>query len=151
MIVDEIIKKYEPKEENILYILHDIQDSDPQHYLSKEVIKKVSTHLNISLSQIYGVITFYTMLSVKPRGKFIIRICQSTPCHLMGSKSLIEHLEQLLRVNVGETTEDGVFTLETTSCLGVCGVAPAMMINDDVYGNLTPKKVDNIIEKMRDE
>ncbi len=151
MTVDEIIKKYEPKEENILYILHDIQDSNPQHYLSKEVIKKVSTHLNISLSQIYGVITFYTMLSVKPRGKYIIRICQSAPCHLMGSKSLIEHLEQLLRVDVGETTEDGMFTLETTSCLGVCGVAPAMMINDDVYGNLTSKKVDNILEKMRVE
>jgi NADH-quinone oxidoreductase E subunit len=151
MIVDEIIKKYEPKEENILDILHDIQDSDPQHYLNKEVIKKVSKHLNISLSQIYGVITFYTMFSVKPRGKFIIRICQSAPCHLMGSKSLIEHLEQLLRVDVGETTEDGVFTLETTSCLGVCGVAPAMMINDDVYGNLTPERVNNIIEKMREE
>jgi NADH-quinone oxidoreductase subunit E len=69
----------------------------------------------------------------------------------MGSKSLIEHLEQLLRVDVGETTEDGVFTLETTSCLGVCGVAPAMMINDDVYGNLTPERVNNIIEKMREE
>lgn len=151
MIVDEIIKKYEPKEENILDILHDIQDSDPQHYLNKEVIKKVSKHLNISLSQIYGVITFYTMFSVKPRGKFIIRICQSAPCHLMGSKSLIEHLEQLLRVDVGETTEDGVFTLEITSCLGVCGVAPAMMINDDVYGNLTPERVNNIIEKMREE
>ncbi|MCK4544932.1 NADH-quinone oxidoreductase subunit NuoE [candidate division WOR-3 bacterium] len=150
-MVDEIIKKYEPKEENILDILHDIQDSDPQHYLNKEVIKKVSKHLNISLSQIYGVITFYTMFSVKPRGKFIIRICQSAPCHLMGSKSLIEHLEQLLRVDVGETTEDGVFTLETTSCLGVCGVAPAMMINDDVYGNLTPERVNNIIEKMREE
>jgi NADH-quinone oxidoreductase subunit E len=121
------------------------------HYLNKEVIKKVSKHLNISLSQIYGVITFYTMFSVKPRGKFIIRICQSAPCHLMGSKSLIEHLEQLLRVDVGETTEDGVFTLETTSCLGVCGVAPAMMINDDVYGNLTPERVNNIIEKMREE
>ena len=78
-------------------------------------------------------------------------LCDSPPCHLMGSQSLLDYLKESLAINIGETTKDGMFTLELTSCLGACGVAPAMMLNDDMHGNLTPEKVDSILEKRRKE
>ena len=89
------------------------------------------------------------MYSTKPRGKNIIRLCESPPCYIKGSENMLRKMKILLGINVGETTKDGLFTLEFTSCLGVCGNAPVMMINDDVYGDLTEEKVEEIIEKIR--
>ena len=100
--------------------------------------------MNIPLSRVYGVATFYSMFSVRPRGKYIIRICERLPCHIVGAREVIQAFEEALGIRVGETTENGKSTLEYTSCLGVCGVAPAVMINDRVYGNLTPAKVEEI-------
>ena len=142
MYREAILKKFKPSLDNILYILHDLQDNNPQRYLAKEDIRVCADYLNAS---------FYTMFSLEPRGSNIIRLCDSPPCHLMGSKSLLNYLKKALKVDVGGTTKDGKFTLELTSCLGVCGVAPAMMINDEMVGNLTPEKVDAILEKRRQE
>ncbi|NIA23491.1 MAG: NADH-quinone oxidoreductase subunit NuoE [Proteobacteria bacterium] len=149
MSVTEVFNKYEPKKENLLLILHDIQDSIGSRSIDETTLKKVAEYLDMSLSQVYGVVSFYTMYSTKPRGKYIIRICQSPTCHLMGSKSLLEHLKETLKIDVNETTSDKMFTLETSSCLGVCSEAPAMMINDTVYGNLTEEKVNSVLEKLR--
>jgi NADH-quinone oxidoreductase E subunit len=146
---ETILKRFEPRLDNILYILHDLQDNNPQHYLSKEDIAKCADYLNIPYSYVHGVITFYSMYSLKPRGRYIIRLCDSPPCHLMGSESLLDYLKKKLKVDIGETTADGVFTLELTSCLGICGVAPALMINEEMVGNLTPEKVDAILEERR--
>jgi len=145
----EICEKYTPEKDNLLYILHDIQDHHPQHYISEEAVQVVAEYLNIPTNHIYGVLTFYTMYSTKPRGKNIIRLCESPPCYVKGSTNLLRKLKMLLGVNTGETTKDGMFTLELCACLGVCGNAPVMMINEDVYGDLTEEKVEEIIDKIR--
>jgi NADH-quinone oxidoreductase E subunit len=146
---EQILKKFEPRLDNILYILHDLQDNNPQHYLAKEDIEKCATYLNIPFSYVHGVVTFYSMFSLTPRGRYIIRLCESPPCHLMGFESLLEYLKKKLKVDVGETTSDGAFTLELTSCLGICGVAPALMVNEEMVGNLTPERLDAILEERR--
>jgi len=145
----EICEKYTPEKDNLLYILHDIQDHHPQHYISEEAVQVVAEYLNIPTNHIYGVLTFYTMYSTKPRGKNIIRLCESPPCYVKGSTNILRKLKMLLGVNTGETTKDGMFTLELCACLGVCGNAPVMMINEDVYGDLTEEKVEEIIDKIR--
>ncbi|NLA44695.1 MAG: NADH-quinone oxidoreductase subunit NuoE [Candidatus Cloacimonetes bacterium] len=145
----EICEKYTPEKDNLLYILHDIQDHHPQHYIPEEAVQVVAEYLNIPTNHIYGVLTFYTMYSTKPRGKNIIRLCESPPCYIKGSTNILRKLKMLLGVNTGETTKDGMFTLELCTCLGVCGNAPVMMINEDVYGDLTEEKVEEIIDKIR--
>lgn len=149
MYREAILKKFEPRPDNILYILHDLQDNNERHYLAKEDIKACADYLNLPYSFVHGVATFYTMFSLKPRGRNIIRLCESPPCHLMGSGSLLDYLKEKLKVDVGETTSDGLFTLELTSCLGVCGVAPALMMNEETVGKLTPERVDAILDERR--
>jgi len=148
-MIKEICQKYAPRKDNLIQILHEIQDQDPQHYISPEAVDTVAEYLDIPVNHIYGVLTFYTMYSTKPRGKSIIRLCESPPCYIKGSDNMLRKLKVLLGINIGETTKDGLFTLEFTSCLGVCGNAPVMMINDDVYGDLTEEKVEEIIERIR--
>ncbi len=151
MTREEILKKYKPTRENLLYILHDIQDNNPDGmYLTEEDLEEVAHYVGISKAEITGVATFYTMFSVKKRGKYVIRVCESPPCHMMGSSSIIEYLKKKLDIKENETTEDGLFTLETCSCLGVCAVAPAMMVNDEIHGNLTPEKIDEIITSYKE-
>ncbi len=146
---EEIFKKYSADKENLIYILHDIQDTHPQHYISEEAVEKVSEYLHVPVNHIYGVLTFYTMYSTKPRGKNIIRLCESPPCFLKGSEKILKKLERVLDVKEGGTTRDGLFTLELCACLGVCGNAPVMMINEDVYGDLTEEKIEMIIDRIR--
>jgi len=146
---DTIVRKFEPELHNILYILHELQDSNPRHYLAREDIEACADYLKVPYSYVHGVATFYTMFSLEPRGVNIIRLCDSPPCHLMGSVSALDYLKQSLGINVGETTPDGAFTLELASCLGVCGVAPAIMINDQMYGKLTPDRIDEILGERR--
>ena len=148
-MIQEVCQKYAPRKDNLIQILHEIQDQDPQHYISPEAVDIVAEYLKIPVNHIYGVLTFYTMYSTKPRGKNIIRLCESPPCYIKGSENMLRKMKILLGINVGETTKDGLFTLEFTSCLGVCGNAPVMMINDDVYGDLTEEKVEEIIERIR--
>jgi NADH-quinone oxidoreductase subunit E len=146
---EKIFKKYSPEKENLIYILHDIQDAHPQNYVSEEAVQTVSTFLDIPVSHIYGVLTFYTMYSTKPRGKFVIRLCESPPCFLKGSEKILKKLREILNVKIGETTKDGLFTLELCACLGVCGNAPVMMINEDVYGDLNEEKLEKIILNIK--
>lgn len=145
----EICAKYAPTKDNLIYILHEIQDTHPQHYISADAVKAVSDYLKLPENHIYGVMTFYSMYSTTPRGKNIIRLCESPPCYIKGSTNILRKLKGLLAVEVGETTKDGMFTLELSACLGVCGNAPVMMINDDMYGDLSEEKVEEIIETVR--
>ncbi|MCD6181508.1 MAG: NADH-quinone oxidoreductase subunit NuoE [Candidatus Cloacimonetes bacterium] len=146
---EAIFSKYAPTKDNLIYILHEIQDQHPQQYISEEAISAVSEYLSITHAHIYGVLTFYSMFSTKPRGKNIIRLCESPPCFLKGSEAILHSLRDILQIKVGETTPDGLFTLELTACLGVCGNAPVMMINEDVYGDLTEAKVTKIIADIK--
>ncbi|MEA1871372.1 MAG: NADH-quinone oxidoreductase subunit NuoE [Candidatus Bipolaricaulota bacterium] len=147
--MNKVLKRYPSTKENLLDILHDLQETNPQHYLSDEALMDVADYLGLTLSEVKGTASFYSMFSFTPRGKHIIRICESPPCQLLGASTVLGKLKETLSVAVGETTGDGLFTLETTSCLGVCGVAPAMMIDEEVYGNLTPERIETIIERMR--
>ena len=147
----EILKTYPPSREYILEMLHALQDQEPRHYLSKEALQEVASYLNLPLSEVKGVASFYSMFSFTPRGRHVIRVCESPPCQLLGAMSVLEELKKVLAVKQGETTADGLFTLETASCLGVCGVAPAMMIDDEVYGNLTSEQIRRILEQIRRE
>lgn len=147
MGIREIVESFGNDRENLIEILHEIQDISGDNSLHKDALEELSEIMNIPVSDIVGTATFYTMFSLKPRGKHIIRVCESPPCHIMGSDNILMILEGLLGVNTGETTEDKMFTLETSSCLGACGVAPVISINDEVYGNLTEEKVQRIVDR----
>lgn len=131
----------------LLPTLHEVQRE--VKYLSPAVLAEVAEQLDLPLSKVYATATFYTLYNTKPKGRYIIRVCESAPCHLGGAERIVEELEQLLGVRAGETTADGVFTLEEASCLGVCGVAPAIMVDDQVYGNLRPGNLAKILGDYR--
>lgn len=150
-MIQKILEKYDKNEENILFALHDIQDSKNEKYITMEELKKVAKYFNVPLSRVTGVATFYTMFSLRKRGKYIIRVCESAPCHVSGALDVIKTFKEVLNLEkIGDTTSDGLFTLETTSCLGVCGLGPVCQINEEVYGNLTSDKVKEIIENIRE-
>ncbi len=118
-------------------------------YLSEQAMQQVAEALGIPLSKVFGVATFYSLFATAPKGRHVVRLCESAPCHLRGAEEICAALEEELGVAPGQTTADGLFTLEYTSCLGVCGVAPAIMIDDVVYGNLTAAKAREIIADYR--
>lgn len=146
MEVDTILSKYPRSKDYLLEILHDIQNLSGKNFIPDEVIQRVADHLNVKKAQVYGVIGYYSMFSTKPRGKHVIRVCASPICNMMGSCNLLDFLKQKLGVEVGETTADGLFTLETAECLGNCAAAPALMINQEMFGNLTPGMIESLLE-----
>ena len=145
----EIVAGFRRDKSDLLPMLHALQDSHPQNYLTSESLKAAAGHLNVNLSWVYGVAGYYSMFSLEPRGRYIIRICNSPVCSLMGSGTMIETLESILGIDQGETTPDGLFTIEESECLGICEVAPAMMINREVYGNLNPERIAEIVDDIR--
>ena len=136
-----ILQKYPPLMENLLQILHDLQNNNPRNYLSQKDLAMISKYLNITHSSIYGVISYYTLFSLTPRGKHIIRLCNSPVCHLVGAMDIFTALRKNLKIGFGETTAEGLFTLESTECLGQCDQAPGMSVDEAFYGNLTAKKI----------
>jgi NADH:ubiquinone oxidoreductase subunit E len=118
-------------------------------YLPIEVQKFISKEMDIPLAEIYGVATFYTQFSIEPKGKHKIGVCLGTACYVKGSQLILDKLSKELGVKVGTTTEDNMFTLEATRCLGCCGLAPVMMIDDEVYGKVDPKNIPEIIAKYK--
>jgi len=147
--ISEILKEFEPKRENLIPILLRIQGSTPYNYIPGEAVKTVAKYVGATDSEVCGIITFYTMFSDKPRGLYLIRVCESAPCHVMGSTTVVAALEKILKIPVGRTTKDQLFTLELSSCLGLCDRAPVMMINDEIYGNLTTEKIGKIIKEIK--
>ncbi len=146
---ETMLKKFPASGDSLLAILHEMQNASPEHYLSDADLRAAADYLKLPYAFVHGVATFYTMYSLKPRGRNLIRVCQSPPCHLLGSSTISRELIKLLGIGFGETTPDKLFTLEMSSCLGVCGVAPAMMVNDRVYGNLTAERIAGIIADLR--
>jgi len=146
----DIVRRFPKGHDQLLAILHELQRANDRNYLTGEDLRLVAEYLGLPLSAVHDAVTFYSMFSLVPRGKHVIRLCDSPPCHLAGAWSLLSGLKEELGIGVGETTPDGLFTLELTSCLGVCGVAPAMMIDDEVYGNLTPARLREILARYRE-
>ena len=143
-----VCKRYGGDKRYLVPILHDLQDE--LGYLSADVMETVAEQLSTTAAKVHGVATFYTLFYTKPHGKNIVRICDSPPCHLEGSSSIRKAITDAIGNSPGETTEDGLFTFEVVSCMGLCGVAPAIMVNDDVYGNLKPDSIPSILSKYKD-
>lgn len=150
MDTEKILARYPAEMDNMLNILHDLQDAHPRNYLPEETLREVAKYLNTTLSSVYGVVNYYTMLSTIPRARHIIRLCHSPVCHLMGSGTVQEALQKQLGVGLNEPTSDGLFWVEHSECLGICDVAPAMMIDQEPYGYLTEEEIAGIISEIRD-
>ncbi len=144
---ERMLARYPNRRAAILPTLHLAQREFG--YLSDEAIGHVAALLGFTPAQIEGVATFYTMYNRKPVGKYHLQICRNLSCSLMGAEGLIEHVSKKLGVRPGETTADGKFTLTTVECLGSCGTAPVMQINDDYHEDLTAESVDALLEKLR--
>jgi NADH-quinone oxidoreductase subunit E len=134
---------------SLIPLLQSAQDS--YGYIPEKVIYYISELVGIPAADIYGVITFYAQFRLKPLGKNLIRICEGTACHVNGAKSILSVLQDELGISVGETTEDGIFSLQSVACLGCCSLAPVIMINNNTHGNLTMDKVKKIIKKYKTE
>jgi NADH-quinone oxidoreductase subunit E len=146
MELDSIIEEdFNNDEENLIMIIQAIQRR--YNYLPEPALKYLATSINVPLSQIYGVATFYSTFSLKPRGRNIISICLGTACHVRGGERVRERLEESLAIKDGETTEDMRFTLEAVRCIGCCSLGPVVKINEDMHGNLSSDQVAGIIDQ----
>ena len=141
----ELILPFVSQPGGLLKALHALQNRSPNNFLSPKDVELAAEVFDMPVSQVWGTVTFYSLYSTTPRGRHIIRVCESAPCHVVGAMNVLRALENTLGIKVGETTKDSRFTLEVASCLGVCGVAPAMMINEEVHGNLTPETLSEIL------
>lgn len=143
--IAEVIEKYKNREGSLIQVLHMSQNI--YGYLPLELLKFIAERMDIPLSEVTGVVTFYSFFSTEPRGKHTIRVCLGTACYVRGGKKLVDRLEEILDVQVGGTTQDQKFTFEVARCIGACGLAPAMMIDDVVYKQVNPDKLEAILAK----
>ncbi len=145
--VKDITKKFEDMKGALIPVLHEVQKIFG--YLPEQALQVVSEELDISMSEIYGVATFYSQFTLDPKGEHIIKVCLGTACYVKGAQDILDRLSSVLEVKVGKTTNDGKFTLEAARCLGACGLAPVLMVDDKVYGRLIPDDVIRIIEEYK--
>lgn len=143
---EKIIEKYAPSMENALLILHELQKNNPRTYLQVKDLVWVADYMNVPRSQIYGLATYYTMFSVKPRGRHIIRVCLSPVCQMLGSQQILDRIKRALRIDFGETTADELYTMESTECIGQCDKAPCLSIDDTVYGGTELPDIEDIVK-----
>jgi len=146
-LIDPIIEKYKGKKGNLIPILQKTQDIFG--YLPAESFLKISELTGLKLSEMYGVATFYTQFRLNPVGKHIVKVCHGTACHVQNATVISEALEDALGIKDGETTENGLFTLESVACLGCCSLAPVMMIGDDTFGKLTGSQAVKIVKEIK--
>lgn len=145
--IEEIISRYKDENTPLMMILSDIQRE--YGYIPLEVQELVSKRTGISVAEIYGVVTFYSFFSLNPKGKYVIGVCLGTACYVKGSQQVIDKFTEILHIGPGETTEDGLFTLDALRCIGACGIAPAISINGKVYPKVAVNSVPGIIEEYR--
>ena len=147
--MDEILAKHGKQASNIIAILQDVQEA--YRYLPREIFPYLSKELGMTTANIYSVATFYENFSLEPKGKYVIKVCNGTACHVRKSIPILEKLRETLKLKEGQhTTDDFVFTVETVSCLGACGLAPVLMVNDTVYPSMTPEKVVALVHELRE-
>jgi NADH:ubiquinone oxidoreductase subunit E len=147
--VGEIIKWYAGEKGALIAILQDLQEE--YHYLPKEALEQVAASLEISLSQVLRVATFYKAFSLTPRGKYLVNVCLGTACHVRGGVRNLEQLQGTLGIQAGETTKDGLFTLEKVYCLGGCALGPLMVIGEKYYGKMNPLKIESVLRGYMNE
>jgi NADH-quinone oxidoreductase subunit E len=142
--LDPLIEKYRGKQGAAIPLLADVQKE--VGYVAREAVEYVGEKLSISPAELFGVATFYAMFRFQPQGKYVVRLCRGTACHVQGSARVLEQLERSLEIHDGETTKDLMFTLQCVACLGCCSLAPVMMVNDEVHGRLTPEKAVEVLQ-----
>ena len=143
--LDEIILKHKDIPGALIPILHEAQNL--YGYLPQEVLHHIAKGLNMPEAEVYGVATFYSQFSLTKKGKYRINVCLGTACYVKGAQDILDKFKLRLMIDVGECTDDGLFSLEACRCSGACGLAPVVTINGDVYGRMTPEKVDEILDK----
>ncbi len=143
--IDSILSGFPETESSVIAILHEMQNE--YRYLPEEELGYVSKKLRIPLTQIYSIATFYNRFSLTPKGKYVINICLGTACHVLGAGRLLDRIKSKLHIEDGETTDDLKFTLESVRCIGACGLAPAVVINEETHAKLTPKKIDGVLNQ----
>lgn len=144
--IEAAIAQYPRREAALLPVLHLLQEE--LGYLSDEVMRQAAELVGVAPVRVYDAATFYTLFKKRPTGRYLIQLCRNLSCALLGAESLLEHLQRKLGIEVGQTTPDVRFTLETVECLAACDQAPMIQINEDYYGNLTPEKIDQILQGL---
>ena len=147
MQIKEICNRYKNEPSTLMIVLTDVQKE--YGYIPLEVQEVISAELNIPVSDIYGVVTFYSFFSLKPKGKYVIGVCIGTACYVKGSQNVLDKFAEILNIKCGETSEDGLFTLDGLRCIGACGIAPAISINGKVYPKVQLAEVANIVNEYR--
>ena len=142
----EILEQYKVDKENLIPILNDIQEK--YGYIPKISQLEISEYLNIPMAEIFGVITFYSRFTLEPKGKYNISVCLGTACFVKGSQAILDRLKDRLKLEEGKTSIDGKFSIDTTRCVGACGIAPVFTVNNEVYGHATVKKLDEVIDEL---
>lgn len=148
-MLEEFIDKVPNNQSSLIEVLHKSQEIFG--YLSEEVQSYVAYRLNVPVTKVYGVVTFYSYFTTKPRGKYVINICMGTACFVKGSNLILEEFQRKLNIKAGETTEDGKFTIEILRCVGACGLAPVVTVNDKVYGHFKKEDVKKLLESYSDK
>lgn len=142
--VNEILKQFTDDKDNLISILNEVQVK--YGYIPKIAQLTIAEYLHIALAEVYGVITFYSRFTLVPKGKYNVSVCLGTACFVKGSKDILERAKTKLEIEEGQTTKDGKFSLDTTRCVGACGLAPVFTVNDEVYGKATVKKLDEVLD-----
>ena len=145
--VDNILENYPLEESSIIAILQELQERE--NYLPEKDLEYIAEKLGIPLTRVYRIATFYNAFSLKPRGRFPISVCMGTACHVHGSSNVLDRLKTVLEIDEGEVTPDGLFSIETVNCLGACALGPIIMIGEEFHGQMSPDKVDSVLNIYR--
>ncbi len=144
--LEKLCEKYQPVKDNLIQMLNEVQEH--YGYVPKHAQKALSDFLNVPMAEIYGVITFYSRFTLKPKEKYNIAVCLGTACYVKGSQKIMDRLKERLKIESGETTPDGKFSIEETRCVGACGLAPVFTVNGEVYGKATVQKMDQVLDEL---
>ena len=147
--MEELFNEYLPVKDNLIQMLNEVQEH--YGYIPEKAQRDLSEFLNVPMAEIYGVITFYSRFSLEPKGKYNISVCLGTACFVKGSQAIFDRLKERLKLEDGQTSADGKFSIDTTRCVGACGIAPVFTVNNEVYGHATVKKLDEVLDKLEKE
>ena len=147
--LEKLFNEYQPIKDNLIQILNEVQDH--YGYIPVHAQTAISEFLKMPMAEIYGVITFYSRFTLKPKGKYNIAVCLGTACFVKGSQKIMDRLKEKLGIEAGETTPDGKFSIEETRCVGACGLAPVFTVNGEVYGKATVQKLDQVLEELNNK
>lgn len=147
--LQEAIERYKDTKGALIPVLHCAQDI--YGYIPYDVQREIAHKLSVPLCEIYGVVTFYSRFSLEPKGEYKINVCTGTACYVRGAQKVLDEIEEVLGIKMGHCTEDGKFSLDATRCVGACGLAPVVLVNEEVHGKMTPKMVEEIINKYKNQ